>query len=58
MLGRQQEQGQPVEKTIKLVLLQNSSVPAMDAKDALASLLLLHSHLETRFQIHPYPHSA
>lgn len=53
MLSGQQEQGQPVEKSIKSALLQNSSGPAMNAVDVLASPLLPHSWLETRFQIHP-----
>lgn len=52
MLGRQQEQGQPVEKSIKPVLLQNYSGPAMNAVDVSASLFLPHSQMVTRFQIH------
>lgn len=52
MLGRQQEQEQPVEKSMKPVLLQNLSGPAMNAMGVLASLLLPHSRLETRSQIH------
>lgn len=52
MLGRQQEQGQPVEKSIKPVFLQNPFGPAMKAMDVLASLLLPHSLLESQFQIH------